>query len=110
MTGHRLIAILLLALPLAACGHDGVPQIEYRTVNVPVRAPCPDPAVKAAVDAARPVPLRDQPRPADAALALAAEREQLRRYEARDGWADQVQAVLDDCASRSPLVVQEGGE
>jgi hypothetical protein len=109
MTARAFLIMLLCAL-LPACGGAGATRVEYRTVNVPVPAPCPDTATRDRIAAARPLPLRDQPRPADEVAARAAEREQLRRYEAPDQWADQAMLVINDCAGRAPLVVEQGGE
>lgn len=96
------ILAAILTLALAACQTPGViTETKIERVNVPVRAPCPDPETKAAVDAARPVPLRDYPAdqvPETEEGRRALERQQLGRYEAPGQWADQAQAVMDRCA------------
>lgn len=53
----------------------------------------------AEIVAKRPKPLRDQPMPATAQERTAKTAAQLGRYEAKGGWADDVQAIVDRCHS-----------
>jgi hypothetical protein len=94
----KTIAILTAALSLAACGKAGVAtETRIQIEKVPVPAKCPDAKTYAAIVAKRPVRLSDQPMPATAQERTAKTAAQLGRYEARGGWADDVQAVLDRC-------------
>ena len=87
--------LALLSALLAGCQTPAViSETEFREVKVPVPAPCPDPDTMARVNAARPVPLRNQVRPADEDAAIKA---QLGLYERPSAWADQAQAVMDRC-------------
>lgn len=97
-----LFAIAFLAL-LGACKTTGAVETRYKTVDVLVRAPCPDDATFNKVKDGRPVPLRNQAAPATADARALAERQQLGRYEAPGGWADQASAVIQSCHDRQPL-------
>lgn len=91
--------ILVAAAMLAGCATTKPRPVEVRseTVEVQVRAPCPDPAERERLRAGRPVRLADQPMPDSARERVAKTSAQLGRYEAPGGWADQVDAVLDRC-------------
>lgn len=99
----RLLFAALISLCLAACTTPTITEVEYKTVEVSVRAPCPDDETLAALRAARPVPLREQPQPADAEQRQKIERQQLGRYEAPGAFADQAMTVVENCNSRQPL-------
>lgn len=100
----RFLLLCLAILLLGACAHDqGVARIEYRKVYVTVPDKCPDDETYAKVMATKPVPLREQQRPATEAEQRAAERAQLGRYEAPGGYADQSSTVLKSCNARKPL-------
>lgn len=90
---------LTLILPplLAACSGPVVTRTEIKTVEVPVRAPCPDPETYKEIVDARPIPLRSQPMPETAEERNAKTSAQLGRYEAEGAWADQAQGILDRC-------------
>lgn len=98
----RLLLTALLSLSLMACTTT-VTEKEYVTVEVPVRAPCPDDDTLAKLREALPVPLRNQPQPADMDARRAIERSQLGRYEAPGAFADQAMTVVESCNSRQPL-------
>lgn len=98
----RLLLIALCSLSLAACGTT-ITEKEYVTVEVVVRAPCPDDDTLAGLRDALPVPLRDQPVPADMEQRRKIERQQLGRYEAPGAFADQAMAIATSCNSRQPL-------
>jgi len=89
--------ILLALLPLAACAGQSVVKTEVKTVQVKVRAACPDAATYEALVASQPVPLRRQPMPATAEERVARSSAQLGHYEAEGAWVDQVRAALDSC-------------
>lgn len=94
----RLLFAAMVGLALTGCQTSGtITEKQFVEVKVPVRAACPDPETMAAVNKARPVPLRDQEMPATEQAQQAAVRAQLGRYEARNAWADQAQAVMDRC-------------
>lgn len=99
----RLLFAILATLSLAACATPVITDTEYKTVEVAVRAPCPDDETLAALKAARPVPLREQPQPADLEERRKVERQQLGRYEAPGAFADQAIAIVESCNSRQPL-------
>lgn len=92
--------VLTAALMLAACGNEGLviekPVITY----VEKRVECPSPAERARLKAERPVALRNQPMPDNAAERVAKSDAQLGKYEAEGAWADQVDTALDRCQAR----------
>lgn len=91
-------AILAGALALAGCATAGRPtEVRTVTVNVPVRAACPDKATYDRLKATRPRPLREQPMPGTAEERSAKTLAQLGRFEAEGGWADRAEAALDRC-------------
>lgn len=96
---------IALAVLLAGCGaHPGTPsEVKVQIEKVAVRAPCPSPEVYKDITANRPVPLVKQAMPADPDVRVARTTAQLGKYEARGGWADQVQAVLDRCQAGEDL-------
>lgn len=87
-----------LAALLSGCATPSVP-IETRTQTVYVDRPvaCPPKAERDRLKTARPVPLRDQPKPADPVERVGKITGQLGAYEAEGAWADQVDAALDRC-------------
>lgn len=93
----RILALFLILL-LSACGGK-----EYITVEKPVpvyvekRVECPSKEERARLKAARPTPLREQPKPSDPVERSAKANAQLGKYEAEGGYADQVDAALDRC-------------
>ena len=89
----------VLAIWSAGCAHKRVALAPPAPIVVTVgsRAPCPDPAERARLRAARPVPLARTPMPATPRERVDKMVAQLGRYEAGGGWADQVEAVLDRC-------------
>lgn len=92
-----LLAVVLLAL--TGCVHRPIalaPPLPIVLTTV-VRAPCPDPAERARLRAARPTPLARTPMPATSRERVDKAIAQLGRYEASGGYADQVEAVLDRC-------------
>lgn len=96
----KTILILGAALALAGCGATGTAvETRIQIEKVPVPAPCPDDKTYAEIVAKRPKPLRDQPMPATAQERTAKTAAQLGRYEAKGGWADDVQAIVDRCHS-----------
>ena len=99
---YRLLMIALMSLALGAC-QTTVTEKEFVTVEVAVRAPCPDDETLATLREALPVPLRDQEQPADAEARRAVERRQLGRYEAPGAFADKAMAVVTSCKSRQTL-------
>lgn len=101
----RLAVLILAALGVTACQTTGAVETRYETVEVAVRAPCPDEETYNAVMAARPVPIRDQaiPRPETPEGELAIVKPQLGRYEAPGAFADQASAALTSCRERQPL-------
>lgn len=99
---------LLPMLTAAMCTGPTIVEKEFVTVHVPVRAPCPDDETYAKVIAARPVPLREQPRPEGEEAERAAIKAQLGRYEMPEGWADQAKTVIDDCHARAPIGTPPG--
>lgn len=108
----KLITVVLLPLALAGCMGDntGVAvETKIEQVPVAVRAPCPDPDTRNKVNAARPVPLRQQTKPATEDAIRAAEHQQLFLYEGPGQWADQAQAVMDRCFTAAPLPTDDSG-
>lgn len=93
----RIVSAGVLIALTAGCGGKVVYRDRIKTVQVPVRAPCPDPETYGEIKNARPVPLRSQPKPATAEERVAKTAAQLGRYEAEGGWADQATAALDRC-------------
>lgn len=91
------LSVLALVGLLAACGPQVVYRDRLKTVNVPVRQACPDPAVYAEIKRLRPVPLRTQPMPATPEERVGKSMAQLGRYEAEGGWSDKAMAALDRC-------------
>lgn len=98
----RFLLAAALSIGLSACTTT-VTETEYKTVEVAVRAPCPDDSTLAGLREALPVPLRDQVPPAGAEERRAVERQQLGRYEAPGAFADQAMAIVESCNSRQPL-------
>lgn len=92
------VLIVWLGSMLTGCATPSVP-IETRTQTVYVDRPvaCPPKAERDRLKAARPVPLRDQPKPADLVERVGKITGQLGAYEAEGAWADQVDAALDRC-------------
>ena len=97
-------AVLMLASLVLVAGckttRDIPVEVQIKTVEVAVRAPCPDPVERTRLKSLRPDPLRNTPMPATAAERVAKSTAQLGRYEARGAWADQVDAVLDRCQQK----------
>lgn len=101
----RSILAAALILLLGACATPGIVETEYQTIEVAVRAPCPDEETFDAVMASRPVPIRDQgiPKPETPEGELAIVKPQLGRYEAPGAFSDQAVAALKSCRERQPL-------
>lgn len=99
----RVLLAALLSLSLMACATTTMTETDYEPVAVAVRAPCPDDDTLADLRAARPVPLREQPQPVDMEQRRTIERQQLGRYEAPGGFADQAMAIVESCNRRQPL-------
>lgn len=93
--------VLLGALTLGGCGAPAAVETRVQIERVPVPVACPPAAERQRLAKLRPTPLRSQPMPATADERVARQAAQLGRYEAKGGWADQVDAALDRC--------QEGG-
>lgn len=93
----KTLAAVFAAISLTACGPKVITKTEIKTVQVPVRAPCPDEATYGRLKASRPAPLRTQPMPSSAEERVAKSQAQLGKYEAEGAWADQVAAALDRC-------------
>jgi hypothetical protein len=91
-------AIFLIVGALGGCATKPVP-IETRTQTVYVDRPvaCPPKTERDRLKAARPKPLRDQPKPVDPVERVGKITGQLGAYEAEGAWADQVDAALDRC-------------
>ena len=94
---RKTVFTLMLAGTLAACSPQVVTRTEIKTVEVPVRAVCPDAETYESLRAGRPTPLRSQPMPPTAEERVAASQAQLGRYEAEGAWADQVGAAMARC-------------
>jgi hypothetical protein len=90
--------LLWIGSLLTGCATPSVP-VETRTQTVYVDRPvaCPPKAERDRLKAARPVPLRDQAKPADPVERVGKITAQLGAYEAEGAWADQVDAALDRC-------------
>lgn len=99
----KTLCIALLALPVAACGPRVITKTEIKTVRVPYRAPCPDPATYQEIKNGRPVPLRSQPMPPTPEERNAKAQAQLGRYEAEGGWADRAMSAMDRCQLEAEL-------
>jgi len=89
--------IVIATLALAGCGSKVIYKDRIVTVNVPVRAACPDKPTYDKLKADRPKPLRTQPMPATPEERVAKSNAQLGRFEAEGGWADRAEAALDRC-------------
>lgn len=98
----RLLLVAAISLSLMAC-QTTVTEKEYVTVEVAVRAPCPDDETLAKLRGTLPVPLRDQAPPADMEQRQKIERQQLGRYEAPGAFADQAMVIVENCNSRQAL-------
>jgi hypothetical protein len=77
-------------------------EVQIKTIEVPVRAPCPAPAERARLKTLRPVPLRSAVMPPTVAERVAKAFAQLGLYEAKGAFADQVDAALDRCQEGTP--------
>jgi hypothetical protein len=98
----RLIAALPIAL-LAGCATAPRPiEVQIKTIEVPVRAPCPAPTERARLKTLRPVPLRSAVMPPTVAERVAKAFAQLGLYEAKGAYADQIDAALDRCQEGTP--------
>ena len=100
MGAARIIAVGIIAALLSACATREKPrpvEVRTQTVEVVVRAPCPDPVERERLRKARPEPLRGTTAPESARERVAKAVAQLLRYEGVGGWADQVSAALDRC-------------
>lgn len=93
----RKLCVIALAGLLSACGAGTAVETRVQIERVPVPAPCPDRETYEALKKSRPVPLRDQPMPGSAEERVAKTAAQLGRFEAKGGWADRAEAVLDRC-------------
>lgn len=93
----RILGATAVAGTLAACSPKVITKTEIKTVQVAVRAPCPDRPTYDDLKAGRPVPLRTQPMPPSPEQRVAQSQAQLGRYEAEGAWADRVSAALDRC-------------
>ncbi len=72
-------------------------EVQYKTITVTKRGPCPDPVTYAKLKASRPTPLRNQARPTTGTERVARTAAQLGLYEGDGRWADQVGSALDRC-------------
>lgn len=93
-----ILGIVIAAMLLSACGTTATAvETRVQVEKVPVRARCPDAKTYADLKKDRPRPLRDQPMPGSAEERVARTAAQLGRFEAKGGWADRAEAVLDRC-------------
>ncbi len=93
-----LVGIILMSLIVTACGpRPAVVQTRVQVEKVPVPARCPDRASYEALKKDRPRPLRERAMPASPEERVAQTAAQLGRFEAKGGWADRAEAILDRC-------------
>lgn len=89
--------MLVMVMPLAACGAGTATETRVQTQYVPVRAPCPDKRTYDGLKSTRPKPLAGTAMPDSAQERADKQFAQLGRFEAPGAWADRAEAALDRC-------------
>ena len=92
-----IVSVIALVLLSGCMGSGQAVEVQYKTVTVTKRGPCPDKETYAKLKASRPTPLANQSRPTTGTERVARTAAQLGLYEAPGKWADQVSATLDRC-------------